>query len=33
MAVFPNSAYKDSLSVYNIPFESHWSACLRHEGK
>ena len=29
MADFPKSANKDTLPVYNIPFESHWSAHLR----
>ena len=28
-AVFPKSANKDTLPVYNIPFESHWAAYLR----
>ena len=29
MAVFLKSVNKDSLPVYNIPFESHWTAYLR----
>ena len=28
-ALFPKLANEDSLPVYNIPFESHWSAYLR----
>ena len=28
-AVFPKLANKDTLPVYNIPFESHWAAYLR----
>ena len=28
-AVFPKSANKDTLPLYNIPFESHWAAYSR----
>ena len=28
-AVFPKLANKDTLPVYNMPFESHWAANLR----